>query len=142
MPAKIHMSKKELLDLIDAGDKAGSDTSQLKNFLAELPSEKARANPPPVLEQPKPTAKGWEAASGMKCPVCGAVLIASPECLEKRRRLLEYKGRVLRARPARGGATRARLLLIKYNARRGGKGYNLSEESDEGSCHKFLTISL
>ena len=47
MPA-IHMSKKELIDLIDAGDKAGSDTSQLKNFLAELPSEKAARKPPPV----------------------------------------------------------------------------------------------
>jgi len=49
MPAKIHMSKKELNDLIEAGEKAGTDTSQLKSFLAELPSEKARANPPPVL---------------------------------------------------------------------------------------------
>ena len=48
MPAKIHMSKKELNDLIEAGDKAGTDTSQLKSFLAELPSEKARANPPPA----------------------------------------------------------------------------------------------
>ena len=49
MLAKVHMSKKELLDLIDAGDKAGSDNSQLKNFLAELPSEKAaRSKPPPV----------------------------------------------------------------------------------------------
>lgn len=45
----IHMSKKELNDLIEAGDKAGNDTSQLKNFLAELPSdEAARANPSPV----------------------------------------------------------------------------------------------
>ncbi|GAI79689.1 unnamed protein product [marine sediment metagenome] len=49
MPAKVHMSKKELLDLIDAGDKAGTDTSSLKNFLAELPSEKAAgAKPSPV----------------------------------------------------------------------------------------------
>ncbi|MBA7581842.1 hypothetical protein ES708_23753 [subsurface metagenome] len=48
MPAKIHMSKKELNDLIDAGDKAGTDTSQLKSLLAELPSEKARAASPPV----------------------------------------------------------------------------------------------
>ena len=49
MPAKVHMSKKELNDLIEAGKKAGSDTSQLEAFLAELPSEKARVNPPPVL---------------------------------------------------------------------------------------------
>jgi len=49
MQAKVHMSKKELNDLIEAGDKAGNDTNQLKSFLAELPSEKARANPPPVL---------------------------------------------------------------------------------------------
>ena len=48
MPAGIHMSKKELNDLIEAGEKAGSDTSQLKSFLAELPSEKARATPRPV----------------------------------------------------------------------------------------------
>jgi hypothetical protein len=48
MPAKVYMSKKELNDLIEAGDKAGTDTSQLKAFLAELPSEKARVNPPPV----------------------------------------------------------------------------------------------
>jgi len=49
MPAKVHTSKKELNDLIEAAEKAGTDTSQLKSFLAELPSEKAaRANPPPV----------------------------------------------------------------------------------------------
>ncbi len=46
MPAKVHMSKKELNDLIEAGEKTGTDTSQLKSFLAELPSEKAaRAAP-------------------------------------------------------------------------------------------------
>ena len=48
MPAKVYMSKKGLIDLIVAGEKAGSDTSQLKSFLAELPSEKAARNPPPV----------------------------------------------------------------------------------------------
>ncbi|MBA7712021.1 hypothetical protein ES703_120989 [subsurface metagenome] len=49
MPAKVYMSKKELLDLIDAGDKAGSDTNPLKNLLAELPSEKAaRSKPSPA----------------------------------------------------------------------------------------------
>ena len=41
MPARIHMSKKELIDLIDARKAAGTDTSQLENFMAELPSEKA-----------------------------------------------------------------------------------------------------
>ena len=49
MPAKVHMSKKALVDLINAGKAAGNDTSLLENLLAELPSEKkARANPPPV----------------------------------------------------------------------------------------------
>ena len=49
MPAKVHMSKKELNDLIGTGKNAGNDTSLLENLLAELPSEKAaRANPPPV----------------------------------------------------------------------------------------------
>jgi len=48
MPAKVHMSKKELNDLIDAGEKVGTDTSQLKSFLAELPSEKAARAPAPV----------------------------------------------------------------------------------------------
>ena len=46
MPAKVQMSKKELLDLINAGKTAGSDTSQLENFLAELPSEKAARGKP------------------------------------------------------------------------------------------------
>jgi len=49
MPAGVHLSKKELIDLIDAGDKAGSDTNPLKNLLAELPSEKAaRSKPSPA----------------------------------------------------------------------------------------------
>ncbi len=47
MPAQVHMSKKELLDLIDAGERAGTDTNPLKNFLAELPSEKAARSKPP-----------------------------------------------------------------------------------------------
>jgi len=42
------MSKKELNDLIEVGKIDGNDTSLLEGFLAELPSEKARANPPPV----------------------------------------------------------------------------------------------
>jgi len=48
MPAKVHMSKKELNDLINAGKAAGNDTSLLESFLAELPSEKTARNPPPV----------------------------------------------------------------------------------------------
>ena len=49
MPAKVHMSKKELNDLIEAGKNVGSDTSLLENFLAELPSEKAaRSKPSPA----------------------------------------------------------------------------------------------
>ena len=48
MPAKVHMSKKELVDLINAGEAAGNDTSLLENFLVELPSEKAARNPSPV----------------------------------------------------------------------------------------------
>jgi len=47
MPAQVHMSKKELLDLIEEGERAGTDTNTLKNFLAELPSEKAARSKPP-----------------------------------------------------------------------------------------------
>lgn len=57
MPAKVNMSKKELNDLIEAGKKAGNDTSLLQNFLAELPSEKARANPPPAVRRLAPERK-------------------------------------------------------------------------------------
>ncbi|GAJ17392.1 unnamed protein product, partial [marine sediment metagenome] len=60
----IHMSKKELIDLIDAGDKAGNDTSQLKSFLAELPSEKARANPPPAVRRVEPERAPDELVTG------------------------------------------------------------------------------
>lgn len=54
MPAKVHMSKKELIDLIEAGKNAGNDTSQLEGFLAELSSEKAKANPPPAVRRLAP----------------------------------------------------------------------------------------
>ena len=65
MPTRVHMSKKELIDLIDAGDKAGNDTSQLKNFLAELPSEKARANnPPPAVRRVEPERAPEELVTG------------------------------------------------------------------------------
>ena len=64
MPAKVHMSKKELNDLIEAGEKAGTDTSQLKSFLAELPSEKARANPPPAVRRVEPERAPEELVTG------------------------------------------------------------------------------
>ena len=47
MPTQVHLSKKELNGLIEGGKAAGNDTSELENFLAELPSEKAARNPPP-----------------------------------------------------------------------------------------------
>jgi len=40
MPARVHMSKKELQDLIEAGKAAGTDTSQLEALLAEVAPEK------------------------------------------------------------------------------------------------------
>ena len=64
MPAKVHMSKKELNDLIEAGEKAGNDTSLLQNFLAELPSEKARANPPPAVRRLEPERVAEELVTG------------------------------------------------------------------------------
>jgi len=64
MPAKVHMSKKELNDLIEAGEKAGTDTSQLKSFLAELPSEKARASPPPAVRRVEPERVPEELVTG------------------------------------------------------------------------------
>ena len=49
MPAQMHMSKKDLNDLIEAGKHAGNDTKLLEDFLAELPSEKkAKNNPSPA----------------------------------------------------------------------------------------------
>ncbi len=41
MPAKVHMSKKELEDLIQVGKAAGTDTSQLEALLAEVAPEKS-----------------------------------------------------------------------------------------------------
>jgi len=66
MPAKIHMSKKELNDLIEVGKRDGNDTSLLEGFLAELPSEKAvRANPPPVpVRRMEPERVSEELATG------------------------------------------------------------------------------
>ena len=65
MPAQVHMSKKELLDLIDTGDKAGSDTNPLKNLLAELPSEKAaRSKPPAAVRRLKPERVPEELVTG------------------------------------------------------------------------------
>ena len=39
MPASIHMSKKELEDLIQVGKAAGTDTSQMEALLAEVTPE-------------------------------------------------------------------------------------------------------
>jgi len=64
MPAGVHLSKKGLIDLIDAGEKAGSDTSQLKNLMAELPSEKARTNPPPAVRRLEPERVAEELVTG------------------------------------------------------------------------------
>ena len=66
MPGKVHMSKKELNDLIKAGKDAGSDTTMLENFLAELPSEKAaQAKPPPVpVRRVEPERASEELATG------------------------------------------------------------------------------
>lgn len=87
----------------------------------------------PYYEPHIATEREWEAAGGVKCPVCGNNVVrllnygyrgnrqACPECLEKRRRLLEYKAVVMayrRARPARHAETVARLMVIKYNSKR------------------------
>lgn len=64
MPAKVHMSKKELNDLIEAGEKAGTDTTQLKSLLADLPSEKARADAPPAVRRLEPERVAEELVTG------------------------------------------------------------------------------
>lgn len=75
----------------------------------------------------------WNDAGGVICPICRKEVVkllpygfmrerkACPECIERRRRMLEIKAEVLRSRvsiPSKGGATRARLRLIKYYAKR------------------------
>jgi len=64
MPAKVHMSKKELNDLIEAGEKAGTDTNLLKSFLAELPSEKLARKPPAPVRRLEPERKLEELVTG------------------------------------------------------------------------------
>ena len=52
MPARVHMSKKELEDLIQVGKAAGTDTSQLEALLAEVaPDESAGSKAWPVSER-------------------------------------------------------------------------------------------
>lgn len=60
----IHMSKKELVDLINTGKAVGNDTSMLENFLAELPSEKAARNPPPTVRRVEPERAPEELVTG------------------------------------------------------------------------------
>lgn len=87
----------------------------------------------PHYEPHKATEEEWEAAGGEICPICGNYAVrllpygisgtrkACPNCISKRRSLLDYKTRVMpskSARPARGGATRVKLMLIKYNNKR------------------------
>ena len=87
----------------------------------------------PHYEPHKATEEEWEAAGGVICPVCRKEVTrllpygytrkrkACPDCIERRRRLLERKSRVIsakRARPARNAETAFRLMLITYNNRR------------------------
>lgn len=75
----------------------------------------------------------WNDAGGEICPICGKEAVrlvpygftrerkACPECIESRKRMLEIKAQVLGVRktvPPRSGATRDRLRLIKYYAKR------------------------
>jgi len=77
MPARVHMSKKELNDLIQVGKAAGTDTSQLEALLAEVAPEKlAGSKARPV--------SGRELELARKGP---EELVTSPEELERLRTL-------------------------------------------------------
>lgn len=41
-----------------------------------------------------------------------------PECIKRRHTVLEARGRVIRAKSARGGATRMRMMMIKSAAKK------------------------
>ena len=84
-------------------------------------------------EPHKATEEDWEAAAGVICPICGNPTLrllpygfsgnrkACPNCISRRRNLIDYKARVLpnkRARSAQGAETAFRLMLIKYNNKR------------------------
>jgi len=77
MPARVHMSKKELEDLIQVGKAAGNDTSQLEVLLAEVVPEKPAGSKPRLVS-------GRELKLARKGP---GELITSPEELERLRTL-------------------------------------------------------
>ena len=54
MPARVHMSKKELNDLIEAGKAAGTDTSRLETLLAEVTPEKPSISKPRAVSPIEP----------------------------------------------------------------------------------------
>lgn len=92
------------------------------------PEERIRATPAPrrlvreLDEQGNP-------APPLICPICGHEVdelypigymgkrMGCRECIERRHRLLETRGRLVRARPVRGRETRARMQMIKYYAK-------------------------
>jgi len=73
MPARVHMSKKELEDLIQVGKAAGTDTSQLEALLAEVAPEKSAGS------KARPVS-GRESELTRKEP---QELVTSPEELER-----------------------------------------------------------
>ena len=75
MPPRIHMSKKDVQDLVNAGHAAGNDTTELENFLNELPPDKLARNPHPVPARRLEPERGAEE------------LVTSPEELERLRTL-------------------------------------------------------
>jgi len=77
MPARVHMSKKELEDLIQVGKAAGTDTSQLEALLAEVAPEK------PAGSKTGPVS-GRDLELARKEP---EELVTSPEELERLRTL-------------------------------------------------------
>ena len=77
MPARVHMSKKELEDLIQVGKAAGTDTSQLEALLAEVAPEKSAGS------KARPVS-GRELELTRKEP---EELVTSPEELERLRTL-------------------------------------------------------
>jgi len=68
----------------------------------------------------------WKPLPDPVCPICRqevqellpygfwAKRLACAQCIERRRRMLEAKARVIAARPARGAATEAKMRIIRY----------------------------
>ncbi len=85
----------------------------------------------PYYEPHKATEEEWEKAGGIICPICRKSTLrllsygftgkrkACPACVQRRINLLDTKARILAVRraPRRGSDTRARMLMIKYNAK-------------------------